>query len=182
MKEEFKNLFDAASAISKQQAAARKEQYRPQGASSNGFSKSDGNGIPGDLEVGFQSALDKYNDLNASLDAIFRINEVDPHSFRHYISQPQNFSQQEWSDIQEGKRHVKAMLQNLEEQVHGPHVDELMPQKGDLETSGLRPNSDESKISEKEQQEKIVQDQKKSAPPKAQKGSALRRRQWLDMH
>ncbi len=94
MKEEYKNLFDAASKLSKSKPA-------PTPGTETGIT---------DLEAALDRCRRMYEEISRGLEFAFSYSKIDPHKFRAYFMQQGNFTQAEWQAVIKGKIGSAAMM------------------------------------------------------------------------
>lgn len=158
MKEEYKNLFEAASKLSKS---------APDSANAAEST---------DIDTFYDRCKRMYEEISRGLDFAFKYSEIDPHKFRSFFMQQGNFSQGEWQAIQLGKTNVEGLLKNLKKQIAEVPITSV--QASEVQISEVKKEA-KSPEAEKKGDGKT---EDKSEPEKKAGKHVRRRNLWLDMH
>ncbi len=161
-KKSFKNVFEAASHL---------ESHRQEEEKKEKISESI------DEEV-IARGKRMYDEILTGLDHAFRFNQITPSQLRAYVSRPQNFSQQEWKEIQEQKKKNEEMVKNLQSQIQSTREISLLV----TQDPKLIEETSRFEKAEKEQQEAFPKTTPQTPPQKKSRSSRMTRRDWLNMH
>ncbi len=178
MKKEYKDLFEAASEISK---------HRVEKSFSSRHSFSSGSE---ELQREFQRCKKMHDEINRGLEHAFYYADIEPHAFRAFISKPQHFSKAEWKEIQSGKTLVEQMLRDLHLQVKGASgsafkesgiISEENSTSGIFSDQGEKQDVRQDLMNQTETGSSTIGEQKVIDDKKKKKGFH-RRDKWLNMH
>ncbi len=172
-KKEYKNLFDAVSHVESKRHENEKKEIS---------SDSQEDGI---MEKGKRL----YDEIALGLEHAFRFNDVTPSQFRAYLSRPQNFSAQEWEEIQQQKEKNNELVDQLEEKMKAEVAFEQIKQ-WEKEYQDRNSSEQVEEAPEKVPQEEDISHYSsqtstadiRSEKPEKKKKTPITRRGWLNMH
>lgn len=170
------DIFEAASRIEKERRGKKPREQAPQPT----VEPAEG----GSLSAIFQRCKQLHQEIAESLDQAFKKSGLTPTQVRTYVSHPQNFSSNDWKQLESQKKKNEEMLLALKKRIGAEPGQEPQPPPTPSETPPeppLPPPSKEPPLEEPPPAPQKPPPEPPPPPPSHKKPKIVTRRHWIGM-
>jgi hypothetical protein len=156
-----KNLFEAVSRVEKERRIKGKKEELPRAQES-------------EVDSLFQRYKKMHEEIDLRLNHLYVYNDITPRQLSSYVGSPKNFSERDWTLMQQQKTENEKLLEDLRKRAG------ILQEGREREIERV---PEEEKVPEMKKEEPILkkEEPKKTEEPKKSKKAPITKRHWLQM-